>query len=592
VRRRDFIPSLAAAAPGFARGQWRPAVPERVESLTAGPRPAIAINHLGFPPGARKILIYRLTANAAPKEFTLRDVVGYPKRFSITKPFIRRDGDFGPVMLGDFSDITTPGMYQATAGGERSVPFFISQDVWKRTLPKAVSYHYAQRCGVAVPGVHEACHLDDARRPDNGRYVDLTGGWHDAGDLRKWMSATMTNGFGLLHLARNLGDRWDEGVRGVAALLEEMRWGNRYFLKMQDSDGRIWADVAGGVNGDNSDNHWTDNIAGTEDDRYLNVSKPGMVQAMWTALQGMAAQAFRRTDPGYAQACLAAGLRCWAANQRGGNTAELSWWTLAATELFRAGGKAEFGEAAARLADELLALQETGFTGGQKMVRGFWRAGRNNREPYAEAVYAAMPGIALLELAAALPQHAGARRWRDAVRLHAEDYVLPMTSRSPYRIMPFGVFYGAPTEEKYRPLAGELTYRYFLPTRKRSWWLGTSSVLGSYAALLANASRVFGKPEYRDLALRQLEWIMGANPFGACLMTGEGMRNVFPHSRYVGLINGGIVNGIAGNPEDEPVLDTEYGGDWRTAEYWSPHNAFYLWAVSNLEKGEGRGAFS
>jgi hypothetical protein len=77
---------------------------------------------------------------------------------------------------------------------------------------------------------------------------------------------------------------------------------------------------------------------------------------------------------------------------------------------------------------------------------------------------------------------------------------------------------------------------------------------------------------------------MGANPFGACLMSGEGMRNVYPHSRFVGLINGGIVNGIAGNADDEPILDTEYGGDWRTAEYWSPHNAFYLWAVSNLEK--------
>jgi hypothetical protein len=69
-----------------------------------------------------------------------------------------------------------------------------------------------------------------------------------------------------------------------------------------------------------------------------------------------------------------------------------------------------------------------------------------------------------------------------------------------------------------------------LPARKHFWWLGTTSVL------------------------------------------------------FVGLINGGIVNGIAGNPDDEPILDTEYGGDWRTAEYWSPHNALYLWAISNLER--------
>jgi hypothetical protein len=518
----------------------------------------------------------------------MRDVSGYPKPFAITKPLQKVDSDFGPLLTGDFSDIDRLGMYQVTAGDERSVQFFIRADAWKRTLPKAVSYHYAQRCGVAVPGVHPACHLDDARHRDNGQYVDLTGGWHDAGDLRKWMTATMMNGFGLMHLARNLGDGWDEGVAGTRVLLDEMRWGNRYFLKMQDSDGRIWADVAGGVNGDNSDNHWTDNEIGTGDDRYLNVRKNGAVQAMWTTLQGMVAQAFRASDPGYAQACLAAGVRCWAANVHAGSTMELSWWTLAAAELYRATRKNEFAEAAVALGRTLLELQETQRVGGQRIVRGFWRARLGAKEPYADAVYAATPGIALLELAAALPEHADSVRWRDAVRLHVEEYVLPMTSRSAYRIMPFGAFYGEPTKEKYRPLAGEITYRYFLPVRKQFWWLGTTSVLGSYAALLADASKVLGRPEYRHLAVRQLEWIMGANPFAACLMTGEGMRNIFPHSRFVGLIPGGIVNGIAGNADDEPVLDTEYGGDWRTAEYWSPHNANYLWAVGRLENS-GRG---
>jgi hypothetical protein len=81
-----------------------------------------------------------------------------------------------------------------------------------------------------------------------------------------------------------------------------------------------------------------------------------------------------------------------------------------------------------------------------------------------------------------------------------------------------------------------------------------------------------------------LEWVMGANPFGACLMTGEGSRNPYPHSRYVGLIPGGIMNGIAGNMKDAPILDTSNGFDWRTTEYWSPHNAFYIWTLSVLER--------
>ena len=49
----------------------------------------------------------------------------------------------------------------------------------------AVGYYRYQRCGVEVPGVHPACHLDDARRRDNGQHVDQVGGWHDAGGRRR-----------------------------------------------------------------------------------------------------------------------------------------------------------------------------------------------------------------------------------------------------------------------------------------------------------------------------------------------------------------------------------------------------------------------
>jgi hypothetical protein len=353
---------------------------------------------------------------------------------------------------------------------------------------------------------------------------------------------------------------------------------------MQDTDGLVWADTAGGVNGDNSDNHWTDNRTGTPDDRYINPSKSGTNQAMFVATEAMAAQAFQPTDAAYAQQCLAAARRCWDASKHEGNTNGLSWWLLAALEMQRATKLEIFADEAARLGDLLLALQNTEFTGSQKEIRGFWRTSDRNTSPYTDAVYSALPPLALLELARAFPQYRSAARWRDAVRLHLDEYVLPMAAHSAYDIVPFGVFVGSPTSETYRPLAGDLTYRYFMPIRKQFWWLGMTSHLECYALLLAEAAHQFGQTSYRDLAYRQLEWIMGANPFGACLMTGEGMRTPYPHSRYVGLVPGGILNGIAGNTADAPVLDTEYGFDWRTTEYWSPHNAFYLWTVSALER--------
>ncbi len=583
MNRRQFVSRCGWSLPAVLAAQKGPPEVARVEKLTAPPRPAIALNHLGFLPDANKILLYRDASDAAPGEFSIRDIGQPAEPFRQSRPLKRVKSDFGDCLVGDFSDLRRLGMYQVTVGEERSVPFFIRSDVWRRTLPKAVSYYAAQRCGCAVPNVHPACHLDDARRRDNGVYVDTTGGWHDAGDLRKWIGVTMLNGVALLHLARNLGEQWNRDGSGAAPLLDEVRWGNRYFLKMQDADGQVWNDVGGGVNGDNSDNHWTDNQVGTADDRFINTTKTSQNQAIFVTLESMVAQAFRERDFDYARHCLAAARRCWDGAPRSSSAVGLSWWVLAALEMFRATGETNYREAAAEYGQRLLSLQATDYVGGQKIARGFWRKSPEDAAPYNHAVYSAFPPLAMLELAAAFPGHPYAGLWRDAVRLHLDHYVVPLSTLSAYRIVPFGIFLGAPTPERYRPLEGELTYRYFHPVRQQFWWLGMTSHLECYALLLARAAREFRQPAYRELAYRQFEWIMGANPFGACLMTGEGMRNPYPHSRFVGLIIGGLMNGIAGNADDEPVLDTEYGFDWRTTEYWSPHNAFYLWAQSVLE---------
>lgn len=592
--RRHFLGTLATL-PVAALAQEGPPVSDPVEKMTAPARPAIAINHLGFRPrvGAKVLVVKPPPAGfTPPRDFTLRDVVP-PFRF--TRPLVPTGkSDLDAAWTADFSDLDRPGLYQITVGEERSVQFAIRDDVWRRTLPKAVGYYRYQRCGVEVPGVHPACHLDDARRRDNGRHVDVVGGWHDAGDLRKWMDVTMLNAIALLNLMRNTPEPAAEDV-SHEQILEEVRFGNRYFLKMQDADGKVWADTAGGVNGDNSDNHWTDNIVGTADDRYINVEKRSDVAAVFAALQGLAAQSYARSDPEYAKQCLNAGVRAWNAFGAPETTLELAWWAMAACELFRATRDPLYSRHGALIGRDLVARQNQSFIAEQNEVRGFWMDGG---EPYVNVVYTALPPLALLELYQTFPEAPDRNQWLDAVKLHLDEYLFPMSERNAYRTIPLGVFpgkpsqrpgveqnYTEPTEENYRPIDGLLLYRYFMPTRKQFWWLGTTSHLEGNALLLARCAQLVperAKPCV-DLAYRQLEWVMGANPFGACLMTGEGMRNPFPHSRFVGLIPGGIMNGIAGNAADEPILDTGYELDWRTCEYWSPHVAFYIWANSVLE---------
>lgn len=584
MKRRDFLKGLGLSIALPVWAQEGPPVEDRVEKLAAPAKPSLVLNHLGFLPGSPKVVLFRYAENPAPGEFRLYDIGAYPKPFQKKAALTPVACDFGPCLAGNFNDLDRPGMYQVEVGSHRSVPFFIRPDLWRRTLPKAFSFYPQQRCGVAVPNVHPACHLEDARMRDSGKYVDVTGGWHDAGDLRKWMLTALHSGIGLAHLARNLGKAWNLDGSGLAPLLDELRWGNRYWLKMQDSQGRIWDDAAGGLNGDNSDNHWTDNRPGNEDDRYINPSQSGIIQAEFVTVEAMMGQLFREADPGYAQSCLAAGVRCRRASSPGGLVDELSWWLLAALELYQATREESWLVEATSMATQLLALQEKEFVGGQKQVRGYWRTSPSDRSPYSDAIFPALAPLALLELHLTLPAKSATSQWLEAVKMYLDDFILPLSERSSFRIIPYGLFRGNPTKEKYRPLAGELTYRYFMPVRKQFWWVGNTSHLESQACLLAKASGILNQPQYLALAFRQLEWILGANPFGACLMTGEGMNNPFPHSRFTGLVPGGIMNGIGGNALDQPVLDMEYGFDWRTTEYWAPHNAWYLWAVSELEK--------
>ena len=105
--------------------------------------------------------------------------------------------DFGPAALVDLSEVSSGDTYRINFRGENSPSFPVADDVWKRALAVIAGYQRQQRCGLSNTPVHPPCHLDDARRRDTGAHVDTSGGWHDAGDLRKWVDATLMDLFGM-----------------------------------------------------------------------------------------------------------------------------------------------------------------------------------------------------------------------------------------------------------------------------------------------------------------------------------------------------------------------------------------------------------
>ncbi len=560
----------------------------------------ITVNHLGFRPRDKNKTAV-IKGNHEYKEFQIVNLteMGYNEVGPNTRPnsiifrgkLEKKHYEWGDYSIADFSGFNIPGIYLVTLNNEyNSVPFHIREDLYSRTLRKAFDYIHIQRCGEAVPGYHGPCHLDDARRRDTGEHIDTTGGWHDAGDLRKWVAHTLLLGIGIIQIKRLADPGWDIFDKKEGDLLNELRWGNRFFLKVQEPSGLVWHDVAGGVNGDNSDNHWTDNIIGTDDDRYINPEYLPFIQWEFIYFEAMMASVFKNADPAYGSRCLKAALKTFEfmKDKENPKIEDITWSILAFKELqsFKTGDS--ISTRFKKEINSLLSLQETDYRYNQKKVRGYWYRDKSKKDFFLSTRDSGLPLIALSEAAQALEKDPELqKKCVEAVKTHCRDYVLPMSLTNPFGIIPYGLFSGEPTPEKYSRLEGDLTYRIFGQV-KVPVHAGLTSHLLSYAAGLAMAGNLLKDTELTELGRKQAEWVMGGNPKNSCLMTGEGVNNPYPHSRFMGLINGGIMNGIAGDENDEPFLDLDYTMDWRTTEYWSPHTCFYIWFASLMNKTENK----
>lgn len=88
----------------------------------------------------------------------------------------------------------------------------------------------------------------------------------------------------------------------------------------------------------------------------------------------------------------------------------------------------------------------------------------------------------------------------------------------------------------------------------------------------------------------QLNWILGLNPYDACMLHGHGRNNIpymFFNSWEYTNAPGGICNGITGGYTEDTGIDfglrfaeTGKDDDWRWAEQWLPHAAWYMLAVA------------
>ena len=148
--------------------------------------PPILINQLGYRPDDEKIAVFRDITSET--EFSVIDA-DTQKTVCTGMLYGKRDNNAADEVnwYGDFSEVTAPGRYYITCGElDASYPFEIGSQVYDALLDDTVRMLYLQRCGCAVEDeafAHPACHTQSATILGTEETIDVTGGWHDAGDF-------------------------------------------------------------------------------------------------------------------------------------------------------------------------------------------------------------------------------------------------------------------------------------------------------------------------------------------------------------------------------------------------------------------------
>ena len=149
---------------------------------------------------------------------------------------------------GDFSEVTTPGTYKIKTDkyGE-SYEFKIGEGIYDDCFSDVVKMLYKQRCGskldesIAGEFAHDMCHTSEATIYGTDKKIDVSGGWHDAGDYGRYVVAGAKTVMDLfLTYIQDKEDRSDnigipESGNKVPDILDEARYELEWMLKMQDA---------------------------------------------------------------------------------------------------------------------------------------------------------------------------------------------------------------------------------------------------------------------------------------------------------------------------------------------------------------------
>jgi len=513
-------------------------------SLTAAAEPSpIRLNQVGIlPDGVKRAVLP--SASRTPLPWRLVDARGRVHASGRTHVFGQDRWSGEHLHRIDFGTFGAEGRgYRLEANGVASRPFAITRQPYQRLPFDALAYFYHNRAGTPIEGrfagkqwARPAGHVGERatcvagtdgngnRWPGCAYTLDVAGGWYDAGDHGKYVVNSGISVWTLLNLYERHGRelfrdgraKIPEAGNGVSDLLDEARWNLEFLLKMQVPDGTRLAvpvgarknvrglvfttiDASGMAHHKVADEKWTSlPLAPHEDKEKRQLFPPATGATLNLAANAaQCARIWRSIDPAFANRCLAAAEKAWAAARRNPEVYPIADFT----------GSGGYGDT--DFSDEFYwAAAELFATTGKPAYARALRSSRHFRAGIAaEPGWPSVAPLGTITLASVpsrlAPREANAMK--TAIRAAADRFLADREK----------VGYAIP----YAPAGG-------YP------WGSTSSILNR-AMILAIARDLTGDARYRDGVIDAMDFILGRNPLDRSFVTGYGARPMQnPHHRF------------------------------------------------------------
>lgn len=213
----------------------------------------IYVNQSGYLPGDRK----RAVINFKADEFRLISKSGEVCFCGKTEYFGFDECSGDNIWIADFSEFAKAGKYKIQAGENSSFDFEISEKCRQTAFDRITKAYYYFRCGCELEEkyagkfTHDKCHSANAVLWDNHNVtLEVNGGWHDAGDYGRYVTAAACALAHLLNafkLFKKVFEKQDlnipESGNGLPDILNECRYELEWLLKMQRPDGSVYHKV-------------------------------------------------------------------------------------------------------------------------------------------------------------------------------------------------------------------------------------------------------------------------------------------------------------------------------------------------------------